>query len=465
MKGVKMEKTLLTRTQRLKAIITDFLNEKLGDSSSAEDHELWLQAAADKAQKLQKIPLQAVTHIVKTMHPDADGTSGFYRPSELKRQQVVGSHCLVDKNFKIDAVANAADLGVVAFLWIEFEGTSLLELSDEADADFAAALSQDLEKAHGWLRAFKGLLEPKGHLRTHTLAKQLFWPAHWGLEHDPLDAQNFHLLEPLHASILSQHVHEKVQADRFNDTSKPEREAKKQKTFHENPVHEYRDLAIQKIGGSNAQNISYLNAKRRGANYLFASVPPQWVSQPLKPLLNTASMFGRYGRRAEVKTELRVLLKFLKTDPPATLSTRNQRAQHVNALLLDFLQFTSELRELESGWVAQPECKLKAQHAFWLNPEGAAQHANAQNQTPPTDVLNVVSEDFALWFNHQLQGTPAGSLPVGDPEYNVWRKLCEEALKAYERGGLEEAMRWLDIQADELADTTAQNAKQEVAHA
>ena len=55
---------------------------------------------------------------------------------------------------------------------------------------------------------------------------------------------------------------------------------------------------------------------------------------------------------------------------------------------------------------------------------------------------------------------------------NVWRKLCEEALKAYERGGLEEAMRWLDLQADELtdglteelADTAAQNAKQEVAH-
>ena len=418
----------------------------------------WLDDAARRVAQIQ-----AVTHTLKAVHPDAKGTNCHAPPTSLPTLSVVGSHCL-GEDYELDVVGSAAALDVYKFLRLTHEGQNLLALSVRQAPDLAAALSSDASEAQTWMQAFAGLLQAKGQPTSHSLAKQLYWPAVWGAETNALDDTSYHLLEPLYASALAQRVYEQVQAERFGETAKEAREAKKQVVFHAHPVRFYPDMAIQKIGGSNAQNISQLNSQRRSNNYLLASVPPQWVSQPLKPLLNTDSMFGRYGRRAEVKTELRVLLKLLKTDPPPTLPTRNRRAQHVNALLLELLQFTTELRELEPGWVAQSECKLKAQHAFWLDPDGAAQQAHAQNQAPPTDVLNVVSEDFALWFNHQLQSTPAGSLPVGDPEYSVWRKLCEEALKAYERGGLEEAMQWLDLQTDELDDTTAQNAKQEVAH-
>lgn len=461
------------RQIQLRELVQGFLKErlnskteKLGDDDPKraelqqqfQSHN-WLEDAAKRAAQIQ-----AVTHTLKAVHPDAKGTNCHAPPTSLPTLSVVGSHCL-GEDYELDVVGNAAALDVYKFLRLTHEGQSLLVLSVKQDPDLAAALSNDASQAQTWLQAFAGLLQAKGQATAHSLAKQLYWPAVWSTKTDALDDANYHLLEPLYASALAHRVYEQVQADRFGETAKDAREAKKHGAFHVHPVRFYPDMGIQQLGGTKPQNISQLNSQRRGNNLLFASVPPQWVSQPLKPLLNTESMFGRYGRRAEVKTELRALLKFLKTDPPATLSTRNRRAQHVNDLLLEFLQFTTELRELEPGWVAQPECKLKPQHAFWLDPEGAAQQAHAQNQTPPTDTLNVVSEDFALWFNHQLQSTPAGSLPVGDPEYNVWRKLCEEALKAYERGGLEEAMRWLDLQADELADTPAQNAKQEVAHA
>ncbi len=469
-----------SESEALKKLIHDFLQKRLSDKlekfkdDDPKRAELqqqfqpqnWLEEAAKRAAQIQalKNPLYAVTHTLKAVHPDAKGTNCYALPTSLPALTVVGSHCLGD-DFAVDVMGNSAVLDVCKFLSLTHKRQNLLALSVKQDADLAAALSSDASQAQAWMQAFAGLLAAKGQPTSHSLAKQLYWSVACGVQADALDDANYHLVEPLYASALTHRVYEQVQADRFGEIAKEAREAKKQAVFHAHPVRFYPDMAIQQLGGTKPQNISQLNSQRRGNNLLFASVPPQWVSQPLKPLLKTESMFSRYGRRAEVKTELRVLLKFLKTDPPATLATRNQRAQHVNALLLEFLQFTTELRELELGWVAQPECKLKAQHACWLDPEGAAQQAHAQNEVPPTDVLNVVSEDFALWFNHQLQRTSAGSLPVGDPEYNVWRKLCEEALKAYERGGLEEAMRWLDIQADELADTPAQNAKQEVAHA
>ena len=466
----------VARQTQIRELIQGFLKERLaskteklsdGDPKRAELQQQfqahnWLDDAAKRAAQIQ-----AVTHTLKAVHPDAKGTNCHAPPTSLPDLPVVGSHCL-GEDYELDVVGNAAALDVYRFLRLTHEGQSLLALSVKQDEDLAAALSSDASQAQTWMQAFAGLLQANGQPIAHSLAKQLYWPATWGTETNALDDANYHLLEPLYASALAHRVYEQVQADRFGETAKKAREAKKQAAFHAHPVRFYPDMAIQQLGGTKPQNISQLNSERRGNNFLLASVPPQWVSQSLKPLLNIESMFQRYGRRAEVKTELLVLLKFLQTDPPATLPTRNRRAQHVNALLLEFLQFTAELRELESGWVAQSECTLKVQHAFWLDPEGAAQQAHAQNEAPPTDVLNVVSEDFALWFNPQLRSTPAGRLPVGDSEFHEWRKLCKEALKAYERGGLEEAMQRLDIQAveltDGLADSAAQNTKQEVAH-
>lgn len=492
-KGVTMD---TEKSRALQKLIHEFLQMRLqekiekikdDDPERAEEKRLrecerfqahnWLDDAARRAAQIQ-----AVTHTLKAVHSGAKGGSSLHaHPASLKKLPIVGSHCLGNE-YTLDVTGNAGVLDVFDFLSREYDGQTLLELAVNNDVALATALSDDAEQTKRWMQSFAALLEIEDQPSAHTLAKQLYWPISSDVENDSA----FHLLEPLFPSSLVHKAYELIHGDldaakhyRISKSPKFKNqqielsekarawEAQEKGVMHELAVSKYPLLAVKNIGGQTIQskgNVSRLNQVRQGANYLLASVPPQWVSQPLKPLLNIESMFGRYGRRAEVKTELRAMLKFLKTDPPATLSTRNRRAQHVNALLLEFLQFTSELRELESGWVAQPECKLKAQHAFWLDPEGAAQHAHAQNQTPPTDVLNVVSEDFALWFNHQLQSTPAGSLPVGDPEYNVWRKLCEEALKAYERGGLEEAMRWLDLEADERDDTTTQNAKQEVAH-
>ena len=382
---------------------------------------VWLEDAARRAGQIQ-----AVTHSLKPVHPDARGTNLYCLPNMLAALDVVGSHCL-GESFAGDVVGNAAALDVYKFLKLPHAGRSLLELCVAEDASLAAALSDDPAQAQAWMQAFATMVVPRGRLTSHTLAKQLYWQT----GEDPLDDANFHLLAPLYANSLAHRVFETLQDDRFSDAAKAAREAKKANTFSERPVREYPQLAVQQLGGTKPQNISQLNSERRGNNSLLASLPPVWRAVDLQPLLNTDSMFHRYSGRPEVRQSVKDLLAFLKTDPKRNLATRNQRAAWVGLLIDAFLQFSAELRTLEPGWSQTPACQLGYAQARWLDPEGVAATDAELGHAPPTDIPERISAAFANWLNAQLRDP----LPMGDAEFLAWRNAMHEQIKAEEREG------------------------------
>lgn len=423
------------RQAELRLLVSGFLEERLqsklekldpDDPKRAELHQqftsaTWLEDAARRVAQIQ-----AVTHSLKPIHPDAKGTSLYSPSSALPGLSVVGSHCL-GSDFEGDVVGNAAALDVYKFLKLEHQGRSLLTLVIASDADLAAALSDDLAQAEKWIAAFATLTEPRGRLASHTLAKQLYWPT----GNDPHDDASYHLLAPLYATSLAHRVYQTIQDDRFSEEAKAARQARKDGTFSERPVHEYPQLAVQQLGGTKPQNISQLNSERRGNNFLLASLPPTWRSVDLKPLLGTESIFPRYSRRAEVRRLVKELLAFLKTDPARKLETRERRDAWVNALIDEFLQFSAELRSLLPGWSQAQECHLTSADKHWLDPEGAAQASTLSGLPLPTDTLERISGNFANWLNGQLRNP----LPMGDPEFLHWRKLIEAQIKAEEREG------------------------------
>ncbi|MDD2924772.1 type I-F CRISPR-associated protein Csy1 [Rhodoferax sp.] len=430
------------RVTALRAVITDFLaarykdkleavKEDANDSNAANlqreklrqqfDPATWLEDAARRAAQIQ-----AVTHSLKPVHPDAKGTNLYSPPSTLAGIELVGSHCLGDA-FAGDVVGNAAALDVYKFLKQMHEGHSLLALSVAGDADLAAALSDDPAQAQVWLQAFATLTEPRGRVTSHTLAKQLYWQTGDDVQAD----DSYHLLSPLYASSLAHRVYETLQDDRFSEAAKAARDARKANTFSERPVHEYPHMAVQQLGGTKPQNISQLNSERRGNNCLLASLPPVWRSTDLKPLLNTDSMFHRYSRRPEVRQAVKDLLAFLKTDPTRNVATRSKRAAWVNLLIDEFLQFTSELRSLEPGWSQTPQCKLTESECRWLDDDGVKATDTELDRAPPTDIPERICAAFANWLNAQLRPP----LPMGDPEFLAWRNAMMEEIKAQEREG------------------------------
>lgn len=427
------------RIAELRAVIADFTKKRLDDklekikdddeAAPAKRAELyeqfvpatWLEDAARRAGQIQ-----AVTHSLKPIHPDAKGTS-LYSPSQtLAALAVVGSHCLGD-DFAGDVVGNAAALDVYKFLKLEHRGRSLLTMVLARDVDLATALSSDPAQAQGWLSAFSGLIQPRGRLTSHTLAKQLYWLT----GNDPHDDASYHLLAPLYASSLAHRVYQTVQDDRFSEEAKAARQAKKDGVFSERPVREYPQMAVQQLGGTKPQNISQLNSERRGNNFLLASLPPVWRSVHLKPLLNTESMFSRYSRRPEVRQVLKGLLAFLKSDPARNLESRDRRAEWVNTLIDEFLQLRAELRTLAPGWSQLPDCRLDSATKHWLDSDGVAQACTASGRSVPTDTADHICEAFANWLNAQLRDP----LPMGDPEFLAWHKEMHEQIKAEEREG------------------------------
>ena len=387
----------------------------------------WIEDAARRVSQIQ-----AVTHSLKPIHPDAKGSSLYRLPHAQQVLPVMGSHCL-GNDFASDVVGNAAALDVYKFLKLEHHGRSLLTLALENDANLAAALSNDPAKAQAWISAFAGLIEPRGLLTSHTLAKQVYWPVAKELnkdpDQDPHNQTDFHLLAPLYASSLTHRVYQTVKNDRFSEEAKAAWEAKKRGEYNERPVREYPQLAIQKLGGTKPQNISQLNSERGGDNFLFASLPPAWRSIDLKPLLGTDTMFHRFGRRPEVCSTVKALVAFLKTDPTRNLATRESRVQWVNDLTDEFLQFSAELRSLIPGWSQGQECRLSNAEKHWLDPDGVEEGLATGGLPLPTDTAERVSALFANWLNAQLRGP----LPIGDPEYLEWRNQMYEQIKAEER--------------------------------
>jgi CRISPR-associated protein Csy1 len=415
--------TPLTKRQiELRLLIETFLSERLNvklEKLTADDPKrdvlceqfiptTWLEDASRRVRQIQ-----AVTHSLKPIHPDAKGSSLFCDPCSLLSVKEVGTHCL-GAVFYADVVGNAAALDVYKFLKLIHEGQTLLTLAQSADSDFGAALSDNPNIAQAWMAAFAGLVAPRDKFSSHTQAKQIYWY----IGNDPHDDAGYHLLAPLYPTSLVHRVHQTLQDDRFSDAAKEARQARKAGKWHERPVREYPNLAVQKLGGTKPQNISQLNSERRGDNYLLASLPPLWQAVPVKPLFNVTSLFNVYQRRREVRKLIKDFYSFLVGNPTANQATRMQRDEFLSAFLDELIQFTAEMQTLASGWSKDPCCELPSLQCAWLDPDA--------NDANTDEVIEVIAKDFAQWLNKKLD-----QLPVGDSEFLYWRKLAREPLIEY----------------------------------
>lgn len=372
----------------------------------------WLEDAARRVGQIQ-----AVTHSLKPTHPDAKGTNLYCPPTSLARLDVVGSHCLGD-DFVGDVVGNAAALDVYKFLKLEHEGQSLLALMLAGDPDVAAALSDDAAQAAEWVQAFAGLVQARGRVASHTLAKQVYWLT----GEDPLNEADFHLLAPLYATSLAHRVFATIQDDRFSEAAQEARKARRDKQFHERPTRDYPNLAVQKLGGTKPQNVSQLNSERGGNNYLLASLPPVWQVREVTPLLRSETLFKRFERQDGVWQGVKALRDYLEANPPKTMETRDTRDELAAELVSHFVLFGVAFRNLPEGWSDDPECRLHPAEKVWVDAGAAVER--------PSDWADVLAGNYARWLNGQLSSEQR--LRMGDPEFQHWQTDLSDELAAYE---------------------------------
>lgn len=399
--------------------------------------DTWLNDAARRVSQLQ-----VVTHSLKPIHPDAKGSNLYAPPESLAKHKAVGSHVL-PTDFDGDVVGNAAALDVYKFLKLEYDGKSLLERVLEEDAELARALSDNAEQSQAWMKAFSGITEPRGEHASHTLAKQMYWLT----GEDAVDNDDFHLLAPLYATSLAHHVFQTINHDRFSDTAKEARKAKREGKLGEQEVHAYPDIAAQKMGGTKPQNISQLNSERGGNNYLLASLPPRWNVRDIRPPLKVESVLsdpGIFGRRKEVRSLVSDLKRFLETNPNTDMHTRDLRDDYTAMILDELALFTMQMHELSPGWSVDENCRLSMEEAFWLDPGRAQDDSDYREARNNTDWPGEIRRRFANWLNKAL----GGKLPLGDVEFRHWHQ--EIARDASHQRLLDSDRRWMKALMDDL---------------
>lgn len=374
----------------------------------------WL---ADAARRVSQI--QAATHTLKAIHPDARGTNLYCQPNTLTDCGLIGSH-LLENTYCSDVIGNAAALDVNKFLTLEYQGKTLLNwMQENEEAVISAFHVDDVDMARQWMHAFLKLTRRPDKNSSHTLAKQLYWM----VGDDPLDDAQFHLLAPLYASSLAHSVYTTIQEHRFGDEAKTAREAKKQNVFCKHILHEYPNVAVQKMGGSKPQNISQLNSERKGVNSLLPSCPPLWHSLPIKPLHGVASVFERFGRQKDIRILTQELRTFLESNPESNQATRDRRDDLLDRILVKLLQYVENFRALPPGWSADVRCRLVEAEQCWLDPKRAVHDADFAATWLRPDWVDEVRRRFGNWLNAML----GGKLPLGDIEHEYWADFFDDA--------------------------------------
>ena len=414
-----------------RAAISAFLQERLQaklDKLKPDDpqrdealasfaHDVWLTSAAKRVEQIQ-----AVTHSLKPIHPDARGTNLYAEPTQLPPLAELGSHALGGQ-FVGDVVGNAAALDVYKFLKLQVNGRSLLTALLAQDADALAALHADPAQAQTLRDAFVSLVQPRDEApSSHTLAKQLYW-----LSGDDACADGgYTLLAPLYATSLAHAVHAQVQEHRFGEANKAARQARRDRKAHNGVFHDYPGMAVQNMGGTKPQNISQLNSERRGMNYLLSSLPPQWQASEVRLPVHAGSVFDRlFIARPEVRRTVRALRQFLEVEPEPNQATRQHREALIDTLLDELVSLAAELQQLLSpGWTVHDPDKRFAQlnddEQLWLDPLRAElpDQADFASRWLQMDWPAAIGKRFGNWLNKQLEG----KLPVGEAEAREWKK-------------------------------------------
>jgi len=396
------------------------------DTASKYDYATWLTDAARRVGQIQ-----AVTHILKATHPDARGSSLHIAPSHLQQHTEIGSH-LLGEDYAEDVVGNAAALDVFKLLKLDVDGRRLLDWMQAGDADLLAALSEDAEQAHSWMKAFASLVREEAQATSHPLAKQLYWLA----GEDPRDDAQYHLLQPMFSSSLAHAVHADIQDARFGEANKEARQAKRDNKPADATYRDYRDLVARKLGGTKPQNISQLNSERGGVNYLLASLPPPaWKPGAGTSLLRLDSMFdekhGAFNRFGGVRELLRALASLLKNNPDPTMETRNHRETIEQALGQELAMFGVAVRgSYTAGWTRDEACQLPLCEQLWLDPDRTELPLRDDPEHPHWreddlafneaydfgDWPDEVAGRFGRWLNGQLRKRSDKLAMLGEAE-------------------------------------------------
>lgn len=402
-------------------------SDAMARQAIADAHEKYrLATILEKGSKANAMAI--ATHIAKGIHPDLkikQATNLSVRFQALAKLDELGSHVLSSQTSLADATGdgayNAAAYELYLLLDCKMEGATLGALLQSGDPDAVSALGHASTETEKWAEKLVFLLESKCvKPAVQTLNKQIYWLA----GSNPANDDDYCLLAPLYPASLVHQAYLQIHPTRYGSSNLAARKAKRDRKTYEVEYQEYRDWAIQKMGGTKPQNISHLNSERRGESYLLSSLPPPaWKTGPRYLPVHCNSAFDRaFGARPAVRRTVKAFMAFLQTDLEPNRHTRQKVDDFLDSLVDEVIIYAGELQSQPAGWSLDEGYEdLALPEKLWLDPHRAEMPDGADfaGQWLAMDWPADIGKRFANWLNAQLQG----KLPVGDAEAREWHKV------------------------------------------
>lgn len=425
-KAEKERKKAADSPETLAALEADLAEEELALKLKFEP-AAWLTDAARRAGQIA-----FATHPVKFTNSQAKGASSRYadpgppQPEGMPDGSLISTASL--SRPVIDVDGNAAALDVAALLQLEQDGRMLLRCVQERDAEPLRPFAANEEQLAGWMKGFAQVLAAAAP-SSHTLAKQLYFPAGGG---------QYHLLSPLFSSSLAQAAHERIQQARFSDEAKEVRKAKREEKFHKSLSVDYPNTAVMSFGGTKPQNVSQLNSRRGGKVHLLSCAPPVWKRRAAPPL-GTNTVFSRHHFGAYAHQETWLLNNFLErvANRDSTVEIRDRRAELIDRIIDQLIQYAAEVQtNFAAGWSSDEEkCKLNRAEQLWLDPRRGSAALTTQQyaaefkaEREKNEWQGEIADRFARWLNKRIEGK-AKILSTGDVEHREWKSLLQTKLR------------------------------------
>lgn len=420
----KLEKLIKARKEK-----QNELNTLRIEAPSTEIRQ-WIDETSLKKVAVGKRIIKA-THVLRFSH-SSSLSDGFLL--EEKSNDTILTTSSLKKEFTYDlAHNNGALITISRFLALQLSGKLIIDLILEGKYSFFKPFSENQGQFERWSSGFDNLVE-KREIKTTDTAKQIYFPLINSDQKLSIDEVKYHLMTPLFSSSLAEEVSTIIRNIKFGEEQENVRQQvgganKNSPKYHAELYVDMPNLAIQKFGGAQPQNVSMLNKNRAGKCYLFSNQPPTWQSQ-FNPPIYKKSLFDYFGN-SHITEDINYLRDFLLRFENIGLSIKDpKRHKHlerwVNSIIDELLFYTSSIQAIPADWSTTKDIKLKVEHQYFLDPY--RDNENFQNKRESTDWQSVVCNDFARWFNNKLTGQDKKFTPQAE-HTRLWKKLFEAPLR------------------------------------
>lgn len=356
-------------------------------------------------------------------------------PRQLLVQTLIGTHS-IDKP-ALDANGNAAALPLASFFDFDVtDGVKVRDLILSDNADFIASLSCDKDVANFYHAKFKQALENKLiNPATEERNKQLLWALN-DTTVDCVNALEYVNIIPLHPSVLSYEIYQKINQLRYSDENKKALENRFKLGADHTPYLSMPNMAILNLGGSKPQNISQLTVRQGGRNYLLPSLPPKIQKRQMFALSKfTENFFHSEQLKYHVEDDFEFIVQVVQ-DTKNNIHVRDKRKDAIDRILHTIFGIAHYLQNQPAGW--SRDYHLSLEQKIWLDPYRADLEGEEEFLLCKTknDWQKEILNDFASWLNDKLRKRFQDlKFDFADSEHKEWKREIEEMQDFYQRAG------------------------------